>query len=230
MQSFFVQKPDAVDEIVFHKEGRQLTTSIAHAAARDYKRAAAAGKRHVFNLAIQHNDLQDETRVVINEEASASYELERDAAKFMSFDANVPQLYTLDADGNSYAINERPLENGLVRLAYYAGQSGFYTISALRADGEVTLYDAELNKTVDITSEDYTFQSDATGGVNSSRFTLTFKTTGVVSIENGQLTIDNEAGECYDLQGRKVNGQSSMVNGQLKKGVYIQKGKKVVRK
>ena len=230
MQSFFVQKPDAVDDIVFHKEGRQLTTSIAHASARDYKRAAAAGKRHVFNLAIQHNDLQDETRVVINEEASASYELERDAAKFMSFDANVPQLYTLDADGNSYAINERPLENGLVRLAYYAGQSGFYTISALRADGEVTLYDAELNKTVDITSEDYTFQSDATGGVNSSRFTLTFKTTGVVSIENGQLTIDNEAGESYDLQGRKVNDQSSMVNGQLKKGVYIQKGKKVVRK
>ena len=94
----------------------------------------------------------------------------------------------------------------------------------------MTLYDAELNKTVDITSEDYTFQSDATGGVNSSRFTLTFKTTGVVSIENGQLTIDNEAGESYDLQGRKVNGQSSMVNGQLKKGVYIQKGKKVVRK
>lgn len=32
----------------------------------------------------------------------------------------------------------------------------------------------------------------------------------------------------YDLQGRKVNGQSSMVNGQLKKGLYIINGKKVL--
>jgi hypothetical protein len=33
----------------------------------------------------------------------------------------------------------------------------------------------------------------------------------------------------YDLQGRRVNGQSSRVNGQLKKGVYILNGKKVVK-
>jgi hypothetical protein len=33
----------------------------------------------------------------------------------------------------------------------------------------------------------------------------------------------------YDLQGRKVNGQWSIVNGQsLKKGLYIVNGKKVV--
>ena len=47
------------------------------------------------------------------------------------------------------------------------------------------------------------------------------------SIHNSQFTIDN--GAVYDLQGRKVNGQSSMVNGQLKKGVYILNGKKVVK-
>lgn len=34
----------------------------------------------------------------------------------------------------------------------------------------------------------------------------------------------------FDLQGRKINGQSSMVNGQLKKGLYIVNGKKVVIK
>ncbi len=224
MQSFFVQKPDAVDEIVFHKEGRQVTTSIAHAAARNFNRAAATGNRYVFNLAIQHNELQDETRVVINDEAKMGYELERDAAKFMSFDINVPQFFTLDADGNSYAINERPLENGLVRLAYYAGQDGFYTIRALRADGEVTLYDAELNKTVDITSEGYTFQSDATSGVNNSRFTLTFKMSGATSISE-ELRVKSEesaTAPVYNLKGQHV--------GQSQKGVFIQKGKKVVRK
>jgi hypothetical protein len=49
------------------------------------------------------------------------------------------------------------------------------------------------------------------------------------SIHNSQFTIDNAAATIYDLQGRRVNGQSSMVNGQLKKGVYIQNGNKVVK-
>jgi hypothetical protein len=50
--------------------------------------------------------------------------------------------------------------------------------------------------------------------------------TGIETIDNGQLIIDNSI---YDLSGRKVaNGQWSMVNGQLKKGIYIQNGKKTV--
>ena len=49
--------------------------------------------------------------------------------------------------------------------------------------------------------------------------------TGIDSMVNGQWSMDT----WYDLSGRKVaNGQSSMVNGQLKKGVYILNGKKVV--
>ena len=36
-----------------------------------------------------------------------------------------------------------------------------------------------------------------------------------------------EGGAIYDLSGRKVNSQSSMFNG-LKKGIYIQNGKKVL--
>ena len=37
-------------------------------------------------------------------------------------------------------------------------------------------------------------------------------------------------GAVYDLSGRKISGQSSMVNGQLRKGIYIKDGKKVVFK
>ena len=57
--------------------------------------------------------------------------------------------------------------------------------------------------------------------------------TGIYSIENGQLTIENDV---YDLQGRRVgkwskaNGQWPMVNGQLKPGIYIVNGKKIVIK
>ena len=221
MQSFFVQKPDAVDAIVFHKEGRQLTTDITHNAAAP-ARAAAISSRHIFNIAIENEEQQDVTRVVINNEASMSYEVEHDAAKFMSMDASVPQLLTLDSEGNSYAINERPIDNGQVRLAYYAGEEGFYTIRALRADGEVSLYDAELDKTVDITSEDYTFQSNATGGVNSSRFVLTFKVVGMTGIANVKDKMEEVGGEYFNLAGQRV--------AQPAKGLYIQNGKKVVRK
>ena len=51
---------------------------------------------------------------------------------------------------------------------------------------------------------------------------------GIKSIDNGQLIIDNEAGAVYDLSGRKVNCQLSTVNSQLKKGIYIVNGKKVL--
>ena len=47
------------------------------------------------------------------------------------------------------------------------------------------------------------------------------KPTGIKTTDNGQRTTDNEV---YDLSGRK------MVNGQLPKGIYIQNGKKLIRK
>lgn len=52
-------------------------------------------------------------------------------------------------------------------------------------------------------------------------------TTGISQIENGKLEIDN----CYDLQGRRINGSQFTVNGaRVKSGIYIVNGKKVVVK
>lgn len=221
MQSFFVQKPDAVDKITFKKEGRQLTTSIAHGAA---ARAAAPARsnRYLFDLQIARNDSEqaaaDETRVVLNDEALLGYEVERDAAKFFSFDAGVPQLFTIDSENNSYAINERPAVNGVVTLGYSAGKEGYYTIKPLRTDGVAKLLDSETGQTVNLTAEGYIFHSDATHGVNTTRFQLMLaianETTGITgTTADGQQTSD----AVYDLQGRKA------VSG--KKGLYIKNGK-----
>ena len=54
---------------------------------------------------------------------------------------------------------------------------------------------------------------------------------GASGIENGKLKIENEAGAWYDMQGRRIsNGQLIIDNGQLKPGLYIHNGRKVVIK
>ena len=52
------------------------------------------------------------------------------------------------------------------------------------------------------------------------------QTTGIGTIDNGQLTIDNyaDADGWYDLQGRKLSGKPT------KSGLYIKNGKKFVIK
>ena len=49
---------------------------------------------------------------------------------------------------------------------------------------------------------------------------------GIDEVKSEMLKVKNEDA-WYDLQGRKVNGQSSMINGQLPKGIYVTKDKKV---
>jgi hypothetical protein len=149
------------------------------------------------------------------------YEMECDASKFMSMNADVPQLYTTDADGNAYAINERPKQNGIVTLAYYAGEEGQYTISAKRADGTILLIDNEEDKTVDLTEGDYTFYSEATNGVNDTRFTLKLDMGSATAIDGVKVETDAADGDIYDLSGRKTNA--------VQPGIYIQKGQKVAK-
>ena len=67
-------------------------------------------------------------------------------------------------------------------------------------------------------------------GSNARALKVVFddETQGITNLNaNDNLNLN---GEVYDLQGRKVNGQSSMVNGQLKKGLYIVNGRKTVIK
>jgi hypothetical protein len=222
MQSFFVQKPDAVDKIVFGKSGRQLLSTVSSHAAAGAK-GIGLTSRQIFNVQITNagSDTADETRVVLNDNANMGYEMECDASKFMSMNADVPQLYTTDADGNAYAINERPKQNGIVALAYYAGEEGQYTISAKRADGTILLIDNEEDKTVDLTEGDYTFYSEATNGVNDTRFTLKLDMGSATAIDGVKVETDAADDDIYDLSGRKTNA--------VQPGIYIQHGQKVAK-
>ena len=126
-----------------------------------------------------------------------------------------------------------------------------YTITYV-LDGEVytteTLeYGAEIVPPVIPGLEDYTIWEDVPETMPASDITIYGKAReiidGIISIDNGQLIIDNST-SVYDLSGRKMfnaegvasgqrersgNVQCSTFNG-LKKGIYIVNGKKILVK
>ena len=59
---------------------------------------------------------------------------------------------------------------------------------------------------------------------------IMYDTDGYTSIENVRVKSEKSTDAIYDLSGRKVNSQLSTLNSQLKKGIYIVNGRKVVRR
>lgn len=185
MQGFFVQKPEAVDEIIFHKEGRQVTAQITHPANLPQRTTSQTQNRKIYNLSITSaSNMMDETRVVINPTASLSYEFTRDAAKFMSMDLQCPQIYTIDVDANRLAINERPLDEAKVVLGYYAATTGVYTIASTGTEG-LYIQDNYTGQTYNLSESDYSFTVEEIGE-NDNRFILIFK-----NKDNTPTAIDN---------------------------------------
>ena len=179
------------------------------------KAAPANSDRKVYNFTLSSSDFSDRARLVINPDAKMDYEISCDASKFMSDNLDVPQLYILD-NGIRYAIDERPLENGIINLGVRFGQTGEYSIQLknyLPEDVSIMLTDAETGQQVNLAEGTYAFTAQA--GTTDSRFKLTIggETTGNEKIEKGQLTNNNTF---FDLQGRKVNVQQQ-------KGIYILK-------
>lgn len=168
LEAFFVQVPDEVEEITFPHSGQQTTPYITTTKAA----LRASLNRQVFNLRLTQNGKKDRSRVVLNPEAKGDYEVQCDAAKWMSESDTVPQLYTLDNIGTKYAINERPVGNGIVPLGVRAAADGEMTLSLTGDPGSLRLYDKELKREVDLAEGDYTFL--ARKGTIENRFELRF--------------------------------------------------------
>lgn len=222
-EAFFVQCAAAeASRMTMPVAGRQLSSEITDQTG---VRSLVNHKnnRHLMDLTLTDSEERsDRTRVVLNPEASLQYEATTDAAKFMSTDNTMPQIYTLDAEGTEYAINERPESNGKIALAVVIPSEGIYTLKLSRQShqGEaVMLTDHETGAVVDLSKDSYTFTANA--GTLTQRFVLGVDgtTTGVKSLET---TKDAEQGTIFDLQGRRIEKPV--------KGIYMINGKKVVVK
>ncbi len=141
------------------------------------------------------------------------------------------QLYTL-CGGVAYAINERPVGDGVIPLGIDLPKDGTYALSfslKKRADAASTSEDLYLidndenTRTLISDGEPYTFTANA--GSSTSRFVLAFGEANPTSVDNEEWSMVNgqwSSSLTYDLQGRPVS--------KLTGGVYIQNGRKVVIK
>jgi hypothetical protein len=235
-EAFFVQKPESASEISFDADRREtyrqsVATTSAQAKARMTK--GINPERRIINICISDNDtaMTDRTRLVLNQKASRTYEMECDAAKFLSDDASV-QIYMVEGT-TQLSINERP-EEGDMRLGYVAQQEGTFRLEAQRMDVPMAIHDAETGTTFDLSEGAYTFSTKK--GTFNKRFTLRpateataildiTKETGVaIGMQDGGLSIGGAEGKnviIYTIGGVLVAEQSGNGFVSLASGTYI---------
>lgn len=208
-ESFFVQRPIDVEQMVFGAEGRMHYNDALKATQADSQkpgvnnapaRSIDGAQRNVFNFTIEGCGSDNRTRIVLNEKASMGYDCSRDAAKFFASKPSGAEIY-VDADVK-YDICERPLADGTAQLAIRTAKAGQYTITLsgrYTADWAVMLTDRETGTTVNLCEGAYSFEAAA--GTTEGRFQISFKSplTAIDAIAaeigaDAEVTVVNAAG------------------------------------
>ena len=236
-EAFFVQKPGNMDHIKFKdvcREGYRESETKKSERNLVRRRIGITPQRRLINLQLLCDEQEaDRTRVVLNNGAQHAYELECDAAKFMSEQATA-QLYSLEGD-NKMAINERP-QQGDIRLGYTATKAGRLSICAPRMDMPMVLVDSKLGVTFDLTLGTYDFDTQA--GTFDGRFLLrpskdatainqlTEKTGVCLGTMDGGLSIGGAEGKTvtvYNTGGAQVASHTGNGFVSLQGGIYVVK-------
>lgn len=206
-QAFFVQSGNGNDNVNFNHGNRNGKEDSDENQARNMARRMLKKvnpDRLLVNLVLTAGDEKlDKTRIVLNNNSSSEYESSCDAAKFFCpTDENGQatrraEIYTLSADGTSYAINERP-EQGDLRLGFVANQKGTYSIGAERMEAHMLLVDNVLDITHDLYVGPYEFTSAK--GTFNKRFTLKRADEDVTSLDQ----LAEKVGLSYDINNGSI--------------------------
>lgn len=228
-EAFFVQRPVDQESIIFDKAGRQTDTHAriikeADAEAKAARKSSAArANRHIINISLTGEDMSDRTRVVINEAASMSYELNRDASKFMSDDANASQIFSING-GVRYAINERPADNNEITLGVRMGKEGSYSISLPESCTDEFVIEDKLTGAKATLNAESPFTFIAEPGDEEARFVLYLKPEGTTGIGGiGAETADQDGKPAFNVAGQAVNEKTA-------EGIIIKNNRKVIKK
>ena len=244
MSAIFIQAPDGLNSLTFDADRRQFGNQLAKGdesnSRRALQRADKNAHRVVFNAILSRNAEATEqveapvtatTRFVINPEATTRYDIGRDAPAMAADNATL--LYTM-AGGVAYAINERPLDDGIIRLGMQLPKAGSYQMSLALKTGtlyssvaeDVWLVDNETNTRrlllhADGTpAEPYTFEvAEAT--TLSSRFLIAIGNADPTAITDIDEAKPQRMDGLFNLAGQRISAPQ--------RGIYINNGKKVLK-
>lgn len=221
-EAFFVQRPVDQAEITFDVEGRQhnFTVRTIEPTTRAKAMDLVNANREVYNLSLSNGETSDRTRIVINPKAEMNYNAAYDAGKMMSERTLTAQLYTI-GDDIDYAINERPLGDGIVHIGVRFAENGTYTL-ALEGDKTAILTDHQEGKQVELDANGYTFTAKA--GECRDRFTVSWSNGGVTGINGIYQDTELSNMSVFSLDGKMLKGNShSNAHSDMPAGTYIMK-------
>ena len=134
---------------------------------------------------------------------------------------NKPVLLKTSTEGTSYTFNGRTIAEGEAKVAgTYVDFVGTYDATTTVADGDYFISGNKLWKSSGSTTIKGTRAYIDAKNTSTVKLFIDGITTDIRSIDNGQLTMDNEA--IYTIAGQRVQ--------KAQKGLYIINGKKVVIK
>ena len=221
-EAFFVQKPAGTGALVFGAEGR-VAINASRATHHSPLTTHHSESRQLINLMLTADSLEDYTRVVLNPEAKAGYERERDASKFFSQSEQVPQLYTF-IDSEPCAINERPVGDGRVMLGVRTSSA---TTCMLSIDlqpstldlSPLMLEDRLTGTLTNLMESTYTFTSRP--GRDDQRFVLHVGASATGISDTYPSTFHSQP-STFNIQGQPVSDSY--------KGVVIEDGKLTIKR
>ena len=233
MQAFFIQAPDSVNSLTFDADRRQNNGTFVKGNTQNsriaLRRADQQRNRVVYNATLSRSTQQEEgqevldhTRFVVNPAATLRYDIGRDAPKMSDADGPVNLLYTM-ANGMAYAINERPLADGIIRLGLQTAEAGTYTLSlSIKNDNgtEVWLIDNDEHTRTLLSEESYTF-SVGEAGTSTSRFIIALGGADPTAITDVEEVLPLRSEGLYNLAGMRVSTPQ--------KGIFIENGRKVIK-
>ena len=241
LSAIFMQAPEGMNSLTFLQKRRQHNSTYVPGEettnnARALRRADQRRLRVVYDATLlrQSEPGGEElatTRFVINPDATVRYDIGRDAPCVAP--DSVPALLYTQASGVAYAINERPLGDGIVRLGLQLAESGTYTLS-LRVRGEafpasqpVWLIDNEehtrtlLNpSTSGETNEGFTFTAAA--GIYADRFVIALGDADPTAITDVEAATPMRPEGLFNLGGQRIS--------EPRRGLNIENGRIVFRK
>lgn len=206
------------------------------------KRDAETVENGIVTIILTNANGSDKTTLLINEAAGIEYVVNQDLEKWLSTGTDVPQLYT-QIDSVRFAYNSlKQSDINDVCLGVYTRSALMNNLSLQNyPEGyQVLLSDTKTGSTIDLTQNNYEFQSIQ--GVQSDRFKITVKPVGGVTTEvlpneisgiivrrnNSSIIISGAMGAYItisDVSGKllhnHVASSSHVKLDQLKPGLYL---------